>query len=370
MITTANKKHISSVAVVVGGWSDETNYASSPWVVDGLLKLGLNVSVFDIRDNDLASKLQNSKADIIFPTCLGAYGEDGKLQGFLETAVIDIPYVGSGVAASALGMNKLLSKLVFIGMGIPVANYIFLAKGERITYAHVQEQLGNRFVIKPACSGASIGFSMVRNEKEFLEGMRIARGEECDILLEQYLKSSKPYTEYAVGILEDDVSVHVLPVCEIASHGMYTTEKKSSGSEHIIPARLPRSMATHMQDIATRIFHVFGCSGFVRVDMIITRDENGEEKPYVLEINSLPGLIPKLIFPEMCAAAHISYTQMLTMLLKSACKQKRMESGRKYTHLPKLPASFKKILPKLPQELALANYLIDPTYGKKRTRKK
>jgi D-alanine-D-alanine ligase len=353
MIETALGRRIEKVGVVVGGWSDETQLASSPWIVDGLLKLGLQVDAYDLRSPQLAARIRRSRPDVIFPTCLGAYGEDGKLQGFLETAFPGIPYVGSGVGASAIGMNKLLSKLMFRALGLHTADCLLAQPGnwQSLSFRQAALRLGRPIVLKPALSGASLGLAIVDDEAAFREHLERSVRRYGDVLVERHLASTEAKTEYSVGIIEDERDTVVLPICQVRADAAHGARRNARGPAWQIPAPLPEPAAERLRQLALTVHRSLGCHGLLRVDLILARDGHGEEQPFVLEMDTLPGLIPTLAFPRMCAAHGLDFPDMLAMLLRGAFRPRPMEIPRRGADLPELPPELSAILPSLPRNL-------------------
>lgn len=335
------------VAVVVGGFSDEANFGSAPWVIASLRRQGLRVSMHDVRETSFVGRLRAAHPDIIFPTCLGAYGEDGKLQGFLETMFPDTPYVGSGVNASAIGMNKLHTKLLCQGLGIDTARYVFQPKGKRLSFARAVARLGTPVVVKPLLSGASLGLTITDDPLVFQKS--ITEGGEVfgDLLIEACIQPKEPYVEYAAGVLDGDNGLIVLPVCEIRADGIYDTGRKSGHAVYRIPAPLEPELTQKMQAVAKQLHLMAGCHGLSRVDLMADRDG----RVCVLELNTLPGLIPSMTFARMAAAHGLDFDDLIALLLRSAQRARRMEIPRRPSGTaPPLPASFRPMLPKLPKK--------------------
>lgn len=334
MITTSQGKTINRVGVLLGGWSHETNYSSHITVTRALLSLGLEVCEIDIRNEDFIDEIKRNHVDVAFLTTHGAYGEDGKLQGLLE--IMDIPYVGPGVCASAIGMNKLASKLFFKGCGVNVAEFIYCPYGSSLNYTETVGMIGAPLVIKPTSAGASFGVTIVNDEENFYENLKRTSAEFGDLLIEQYIDGG--LIEYSVGILDDDVQTFILPVCEIRpKDGFYNNDSKNDLrlASHIIPAPISQEQANEMQDIAINMHRMLGCTGMSRTDMIMSK----KGIIYVLEVNTLPGLLPASIFPDECRHLGITYEKMLEMLIKSAFRKRPMEIPKLYDNLPQLPES-------------------------------
>jgi D-alanine-D-alanine ligase len=155
MITTSSGKVITRVVVLYGGWSHETNFTAHPSVTRAYKSFNIEVIPMDIREPRFVELIQNAEPDVVFITNQGAYGEDGKVQGIFD--ILDIPYIGSGVCASAIGMNKFASKLVFQGLGLKTAKYVLFPFGSEPTYRELVHELGQKLVIKPIMGGGSFG---------------------------------------------------------------------------------------------------------------------------------------------------------------------------------------------------------------------
>lgn len=355
MAITVGNKTIERVAIIVGGFSDETNFCSSPWVIDGLRRLKIKVTMYDIREPNFLKRLRTARPDAIFPACQGAYGEDGKLQGFLETMFPDTPYVGSGVNASAIGMNKLHTKLFCRGLGIEVADYIYVPTGQHVDFETAKKALGLPLVIKPMLSGASLGLHIVSTASEFDKALRDSGSHFGDLLVEQHIEAAEPYVEYVAGVLESHNERIVLPVCQIRADGVYDTDQKSGHSEYRIPAPISRSLTKKIQWIADQFHTAVGCHGLSRVDLMV--DKTG--KVYLFELNTQPGLLPSMTYAKMAEAAGKNFDEMLVMLLQNALQTKPMEIPRRLGDTPLLPKPLRDLLPPLPKHLQPRGVYVD-----------
>lgn len=315
---------VNAVAVLYGGWSHESNLTAHVQVIDALEQLNITPIPISVNDPEFLSKLTRRDFQVAFITNQGAYGEDGKLQGLLD--ILDIKYVGSGVCASAMGMNKLASKLAFLGMGLTVADYCFISATDEINGADIIDKLGLPLVVKPVMAGSSYGLHWVQDPERLPQIIRQVQAEFGDVLVEEYIDSGDAY-EYAAGILEDGSTVISLPVCRMeldspicdleAKHGDVICKKE-------YPDSIDPTLDAEIRRLAREIHIVFGCSGLSRTDFQVDRQGN----VYVLEVNTLPGLLPTSAYPKGCQAIGISYPQMIFMLLQSALVRKPVEISK------------------------------------------
>lgn len=258
----------------------------------------------------LPLSLAAKKTDVVFVAMHGPFGEDGTIQGMLELA--GIPYTGAGVLASALGMDKPLFRKVVCQKGIPTPKYLVFKKGQD------QKTIWKRFklpmVVKPSSQGSSVGVSIVHKKKELDNALRKAFSFGPRIIIEEYLRG----TEVTCGVLGNENLV-ALPVVEIipkTEFFSYEAKYNEGKCEEIVPARISKKLTKKVQNLAIRVYKTINCRGFGRVDMIIRKD-----KPYVLEINTIPGLTPVSLFPKEAAAAGISYPQLLDRLIELALER-------------------------------------------------
>lgn len=319
---------MNKIGILYGGWSHETDeIVTHPFVANSIKELGFNFEFFNVTKKDFIAKLLEYNPQLAFLTNQGAYGEDGKLQGLLE--YFDIPYTGSGVCASAVGMNKYISKLVFKSLGLNTPKYIYLSASSHLDYSSIVKELSTPFILKPIMAGSSFGIKLIENKESYLEICDKTIMEYGDCLLEEFIDGNQ--IEYSTGILEDDQELHILPICKsVLNEKIYSYNCKFNNSYNTkyFDPKLDNNIKTELLSIAHKIHTEIGCSGLSRTDMIIDK----KSKIYVLEYNTIPGLLPTSIFPQICKHIGISYTKMVEMLIKNASKSKRMEMSKLYKH--------------------------------------
>lgn len=303
------------IAVLMGGRSAEREVSlkTGAQVIKALESRGHEAIGIDAGD-DLALRIKEATPDACFIALHGRYGEDGTIQGLLE--FLGIPYTGSGVLASAVGMDKIASKKIFLADGIPTPEFAILAEEEyrkdpNGTVTAIAESIGFPSAIKPAREGSTIGMTIVNEKSQLPEALEVAF--DCDdrILAERFVKG----TEITIGVLGNDPVA--LPTLEVVTKtGFYDYETKYTAglSEHIIPARIPPEQAELAQELAVKTHKAIGCRGFSRVDFII--DEDG--RAYVLEINTIPGMTELSLFPDAARAAGIEFDALVERLVELA----------------------------------------------------
>lgn len=257
----------------------------------------------------LASIKSNDKP-IVFIAMHGPFGEDGTIQGMLELSGLN--YTGSGVLASALGMDKIMFRKVLGKEDIPLPKYIVLNKGEKLI--NIQKRIGEYpYFIKPSNQGSSVGNSIARNKEELQKGITDAFKFSKSILIDEYLKGK----EVTCGLLGND-KLLALPIVEIipkkGDFFDYKSKYYEGGAVEIVPARISKTLTKKIQDISKRVHIILGCRGFSRVDFII----KDNKYPKVLEINTIPGLTPMSLLPKAAKAAGISYEKLLDQIIKYA----------------------------------------------------
>ena len=308
-------------AVIYGGKSKERDVSlqSGAGVMDALNRLGYNVKGIDFQSLNFIDELTG--IDVIFLALHGIYGEDGRIQGVLD--ILEIPYVGSGVMASALAMNKALSKIIFAELGIRVAKDYLAKRGVPIpeVITHVRQGLSYPLVVKPNLEGSSIGLSYVTNEEELIEALTATFVDYEELLIEEWIVGK----EVTVAVIENGGGAQALPVIEIipnlSNYYDYASKYASGGSDHIVPARITEEHKELLQKWAVLAFEQIGCRSVSRVDFIIPED--GSE-PVILEINTLPGMTKTSLVPDAARALGLSYDQVVGLMIETAVNRDKI----------------------------------------------
>lgn len=259
-------------------------------------------------------------ADVLFPIVHGTFGEDGVLQGLLES--LGIPYVGFGVAASAVGMDKIFMKAAFGAAGLPQVDYVAFSRAEwsaleeRASILERVASLGFPLFVKPACAGSSVGVSKVKSEGGLVPAVEEAFLVDGRVLAERGVDAR----EIECSVLEGEPGGRTeasLPGEIVPGNEFYDYEDKyiATGSRSIIPADLPQPFRDDVRRLAVRAFDVLGGAGFARVDFFL---ERGTHRLLVNEINSLPGFTPISMFPKMWEATGLPLPKLLDRLVRSA----------------------------------------------------
>jgi D-alanine-D-alanine ligase len=259
------------------------------------------------------------QVDVVFPVLHGPFGEDGTVQGLLELA--GVPYVGAGVAASALCMDKDLMKAVLRDRGIPVTRNVTLRPG-----LHWENPYGFPVFVKPARLGSSVGITKAHDEAELEEAVALARRHDEKVLIEEFVAG----TEVECGVLGNVKPPPIASVVgEIVPHGEwydYAAKYDEGGSDIIVPARIPPETADRVQELAVDSFIATECEGMARVDFFVRED--GEV--VVNEINTIPGFTPTSVYARLFEASGIGYAELLDRLVGLALERHERRSGLEY----------------------------------------
>jgi D-alanine-D-alanine ligase len=268
------------------------------------------ISLVISKDGKGFEKIFEIKPEVVFIAMHGPFGEDGTVQEMLET--IGIPYTGAGVLASAIGMDKPVFRKIMQAEGIAIPKFLVLTRESDVS--EIKEKFQFPVVVKPSSQGSSVGVSIVHKEKELKEALEKAFQYGPRVLVEEYLSG----TEVSCGVLGNRDPI-ALPVVEIVPKNEffdYEAKYCDGMCDEIVPARIDPKLAKEIQDTVIKVYKAIGCQGFGRVDMIIS---NG--KPYVLEINTIPGLTPASLFPKEAAAAGITYPELIEKLINFALEK-------------------------------------------------
>lgn len=299
------------IAVVMGGPSAEREVSlnTGKAILAALKESNYNAVGIDLEPTRFVEQLTEEGIEVVFNAIHGQYGEDGILQGALE--LLGIPYTGSGVLSSAMAMDKGISKRMFLSANIPTPRSLLFTKADmnRDLVAEIVTEFSIPVVVKSSSQGSSIGVVIVEKSSDLLEAVQQAFKYSDTILIEEFVKG-RELTVAVWGNKEPEA----LPIIEIVPHsGRYDYHSKYTrgATEYIVPAELNQATSILVQKIAIEAFRILGCSGIARVDIML--DSN--DKPYVLEVNTIPGMTATSLVPKAAAAAGITFPALCEQLL-------------------------------------------------------
>jgi D-alanine-D-alanine ligase len=304
-------KSFGKVGVLFGGRSAEREVSnmSGAGVLAALLSKGIDAHAFDPGQRSLA-ELAAEKFDRVFIALHGRYGEDGSLQGALE--LLGIPYTGSGVMASSVGMDKITTKIVWLNAGLPTPRYTVL--NAQSDLAATAADLGLPLIVKPPHEGSTIGITKVSEAGAFQAAYDIAAALDDSVLAEEFVTGR----EFTVAILGGGATARALPIVEIvAPEGNYDYQNKyfTDDTKYHCPAVLPEALTAEMQRIAVEAYRALGCEGWGRVDVLL---RERDQKPFLLEVNTSPGMTTHSLVPMAARAEGISYEDLCVEILRTA----------------------------------------------------
>jgi D-alanine-D-alanine ligase len=278
------------------------------------------------------AEIQN--IDVLFPVMHGTFGEDGTVQGLLELA--GVPYVGAGVLGSAVGMDKMIQKLVLEAAKIRVAQGLsFLIsefeEDQKKIVLRIEEELHYPCFVKPSNTGSSIGISKAHDQKELIDAVALAGQYDRKIVVEKSIEKAR---EIECGVIGNDkpaasVLGEIIPSNEFYDYDAKYVDGKSTS---IIPADIPKWAVRKIQYIACKAFKVLDCSGMARVDFLV---QGNGSKIFLNEINTIPGFTSISMFPKLWEASGLSYSDLLDKLIQLALERHRAKSVLKTTYTPK-----------------------------------
>lgn len=304
------------VAVLKGGTSAERDVSlhSGEQVARALRENGCTVIELDTQDVSFISELTAFEPDVVYIALHGRGGEDGTMQGLLE--ILGLPYVGSGVLASSLAVDKIMSKRFYEQAGLPTAPAVVAYNDETFDkeafIEEAVEKLGEHLVIKPATEGSSIGMSIISEKSKLSTALDTAFSSDSHVLVEKFI----PGDELTVAVVGNS-HLEALPPIEITSEGDfydYDSKYQAGQSHHFIPARMGEAINTRCQELAIEVHKTLGCRGISRTDFIV--DSNGN--PWILETNTLPGMTEVSLVPDAARAAGYSFPQLCRDLVELA----------------------------------------------------
>jgi D-alanine-D-alanine ligase len=307
--------NFGKVAVLMGGLSAEReiSFLSGNGVLAALKSQGVDAHAFDPAERDL-SELKKEGFQRCFIALHGRYGEDGTVQGALE--LLGIPYTGSGVMASSIAIDKTMTKRVWLSEDVPTPAYVLLKQNDLSDKAqtHVLQSLGLPLIVKPAREGSSIGVVKVTEASQLPAALALAAQCDTDILCEQFISGD----EVTCPVLGEGESAEALPVIKIvAPAGNYDYQHKyfTNETQYLIPSGLPEAEEKVIQAHVLKAYRVLGCKGWGRVDVMI---DAKTRKPYLLEINTSPGMTGHSLVPMSAKAAGMDYEALCIRLLAHA----------------------------------------------------
>lgn len=315
MAYSGNPKEYS-VAVVYGGTSGEREVSlnSGACCAEALKEAGFSATLIDSSSLDDLKKLMSGEFDVAFLALHGKGGEDGSIQGFLET--VGIPYTGSGILANAIAVNKPLAKEYYAAAGLRVAASMAVGKNDVLDDEDIEEiveTVGIPCVVKPSTEGSSLGMTIVRDASDLRAGLDAALAVDDEAMVEAF----KAGTELTVAVLGTD-EPFALPVIQIVPNQdefyNYHAKYAQGGSTHLCPAPLSADLTEEVQNMAIAAHSVLGCRGISRSDFIMDEDGNF----WILETNTLPGMTTTSLVPDAARVEGMEFPQLCTQLISYA----------------------------------------------------
>ncbi len=306
---------LGKVAVLMGGSSAEREVSlmSGRGVLAALQSLGIDVQAFDPASGDLGA-LRTQGFDRVFIALHGRHGEDGTVQGALE--LLGIPYTGSGVMASAIAMDKVMTKRVWLAEGLPTPRWQWLAPGHqaRADLVAVPDALGLPLIVKPPREGSSIGITKVAGYSQMQAAVELAARYDADVLCEEFIEG----IELTCPVLGQGAAARALPVVRIdAPGGNYDFEHKyfSEDTGYRCPSGLVADEEAEVQRLTLAAYRTLGCRGWGRADLMLRASDR---RIFLLEMNTSPGMTSHSLVPMSARAAGLSYEQLCLQILRGA----------------------------------------------------
>ncbi|UOR12440.1 D-alanine--D-alanine ligase [Halobacillus amylolyticus] len=309
------------IAVLYGGTSGEreVSLSTGKGIIQALKNKGHDVVDIDFTPEKL-DEILSLKVDLVFLGLHGKHGEDGKVQGLLD--MLEIPYVGSGVLASALAMDKAKSKQIFANNGILTAK----SKTYHRTHHNDHEEIASDirssftlpFVIKPNQEGSTLGLTIVKEDKQIVPAIQMALNSDSVILVEDYV-GGREVTVPVVGSQGDERALPVIEIIPKNDYYDFDSKYQPGGSEHIVPAEIGKALTEKLSAEAVQAHRLLGCDVYSRVDFII----NDKQETIILEVNTLPGMTPTSLFPDSAQVIGWSYDDLIEQFVMLSFENKR-----------------------------------------------
>ncbi len=308
-------KHLGKVAVLMGGASAERDISllSGTGVLQALQSRGVDAHAFDPAQQALGD-LKRLGFHRAFIALHGRLGEDGAVQGALE--LLGLPYTGSGVMASAIAMDKVMTKRVWVAEGLPTPRWINLAphQQDRTSVVSVPDTLGLPVIVKPPHEGSSIGVTKVEGYSQMQDAVQLAARFDADVLCEEFIEGD----EVTCPVLGAGAAARALPVVRIVAPADgydYQNKYFTDNTQYHCPSGLPAQEEFEIQRIVLAAYRTLGCRGWGRADLMIRANDR---KPFLLEMNTSPGMTSHSLVPMSARAAGISYEDLCLRLLEDA----------------------------------------------------
>jgi D-alanine-D-alanine ligase len=315
---------VGKVAVLMGGTSAERDISlmSGKGVLEALRSLGIDARAFDPALRPL-QELKDQGFASCFVALHGRHGEDGAVQGALEW--LQIPYTGSGVMASAVAMDKVVTKRLWEAAGLPTPKHVLLNGGEGPQRLRdIADQLGLPLIVKPPREGSSIGVSKVLDPSEMRDAVALSRRHDADVLCEEFIAGD----ELTCAVLGQGPDARALPIVRIqAPEGKYDYQNKyfTDVVKYHCPAGLSESEEKEVQRLVLAAYAALGCRGWGRVDLML---RSSDRKPFLLEMNTSPGMTSHSLVPMAAKAAGIGYADLCALILSMSSLDTRIQGTR------------------------------------------
>lgn len=310
-------KHRKKIVVVMGGPSTEAEVSrrTGAAILNALQSKGYNAEGMELNPPTFAADIKASGCDIVFNAVHGKYGEDGLMQGTLD--MLNIPYTSSDVMASAVTMDKVMAKRIFVSKEIPTPRFVVYRRAvsnrhEELT-DRIEQTFGFPVVVKAPNQGSSIGVYIVENRKELINALQGAFEFSDEVLVEEFIKG-RELTVAVWGNADHSEAFPIIEITTVTGRYDYETKYKKGASTHIVPAPLSDELTEQIKALAERTFEKCKCSGVARIDFMLSEDN----KPYVIEVNTVPGMTETSLVPDAARAAGIEFDELCERILRLA----------------------------------------------------
>ena len=323
-----------NIAIVCGGDSSEHDVSmrSAQGLYSFFDKERYNVYIVDVKDQDWHVTLENDETikidkndfsfvrdgkavvfDYAYITIHGTPGENGIMQGYFD--LLHVPYSTSGVLVEAMTCDKYVLNNYLKGFGVNVADSILLRRDDTVDEEAIAARIGMPCFVKPAADGSSFGVSKVKNADQLAPALRVAFMESNEVMVEQFMDG----TEISIGVYKTRDKSVVFPATEVVTNNeFFDYDAKYNGQvQEITPARIAPETAKAVAEETSRIYDILHCNGIIRIDYIITKDADGNDKINMLEVNTTPGMTPTSFIPQQVRAAGLDIAQVLTDIVEN-----------------------------------------------------